>query len=200
MSDGEPGVKEYVEKLVEEVKLYWTVQVAVGAVLGFLGSNLRFVKLASDPVDPVRNITICVIASLILTIGSVYNLIGNYYTCMAGVRARLHGDQENIVTPTLAAMYLILQGLVGSLVALSLTRYQADGTRPVPVSACMVGVVLFSFLNWLICRRVYKGLFAHTDEQGVYRKYSASLARLFLVRASADQPPGPLAPKPAPPL
>ncbi len=162
-------------KLVEEVKLYWTIQVAVAGILGYLGTNLNFTTETA-----VKNIFLCGVSSLLITMGAIYNLIGNYYARIEGSRTGREKDQENIITPTLALIYMIVSGILGGITAYSALR--VTGATGNLLSDAFKGGFAGVLLNWLICRRVFRELY----EEGLasYRDYSRHLRRLFIFDVS----------------
>src|SRR5262249_50031092 len=64
--------------LMAEVKLYWQIQIGVGAVLGFLATQAT----AAGSAEGVRSI-VPLVAFLLLIIGAAYNLLGSYHIWLA---------------------------------------------------------------------------------------------------------------------
>jgi len=109
-------------KLTEEIKLYWTIQLAVCAVLGYLGSNLDFSLAGGEAAETMKNFVVSLIAFIPITIGSIYNLVGNYYIRMSGYT--IEGEeQEDLVSPALAIAYLIVSGVMWAVICYSFINY-----------------------------------------------------------------------------
>jgi hypothetical protein len=171
-------------KLMEEVKLYWTVQTGIAAVLGYLGTHLSFSSSAAAGL--VKNAAVCGVATLLVTIGAIYNLIGNYYTRIAGAQAGNQPQQENIVTPMLARAYVAVSSLLGAVGLVSFARGLAlrlawEWGVWSYAALLLGGVLLGAVSNWLICRSVFQGLYRMGPEE--YRGgYSVPLRRLYRIR------------------
>ena len=158
-------------KLMEEIKLYWTIQLAVGGILSYLGSHLTFSQS-----DAEKNILLCGVSFLLITMGAIYNVIGNYYARMEGARLGRIDEQENLFTPTLALMYLVVCGILGGITAYStLGVLGLAGDLLSSIGGGAVGILL----NWLVCRRVFRELY-DSDKLNIYRDYSRHLRRLYL--------------------
>lgn len=168
-------------KLTEEIKLFWTIQVGVCAVLGYLGTTMDFNS------NYAKTLLVSVIAFLLLLIGSVYNLVANYYIRLSGFETE-GKEQEDIVTPTLGKVYLIISGLVGAIAAYSVVHLLAyirlvDGVPPYRFGSDVVGVVsgilLGTCLNYRQCRRVLQYLCSCDTSERYSGTYSDPIRRVY---------------------
>jgi hypothetical protein len=158
-------------KLMEEIKLYWTVQVAVGGILGYLGANLSFASATAE-----KNIFLCGVSFLLIAMGAIYNLIGNYYARVEGVQAGRSDYQENLFTPTLALIYLIVSAMLGGIFTHS--TLTASGVESSLAYDTLLGSVLGFLLNWIICRHIFRELYDYAPQS--YVNYSQHIRRLYL--------------------
>ncbi len=162
----EAAAKGDSEKMMEEIKLYWTIQIASAAVLGFLASRLDFRK-------PLEILAVCFPAFLLLTVGAIYNLVGNYYIYVEGTRLRVTRSQENVVAPHLCCLYLIFGLLLGGLMGyctddLARSRWliRAAWWRYLFVA---VGAVIGGAFVWWTSAKTYWALRSKgTSEYGTY--------------------------------
>jgi len=157
-------------KVMEEVKLFWTIQIAVCGVLGYLGTNL---KLNATETDYLKNFSISAIALFLLQIGAMYNVVGNYYARVAACGSSLALQQENRITPIVGAFYLAISGLVAAVAI--------KGGIPGVSDWCAIVAGLGGMaLNWTICRWfVYRSL-AGIEHPGTgYCNYARPLLRAY---------------------
>jgi hypothetical protein len=167
-----PSAEASSSKLMEEVKLFWTIQIAVCAVLGYLGNNLVLGPVSAESHESVylKNLCISIVSFFLIQIGAVYNLIGNYYARLAASGSPFGSQQENRVTPTLALFYLVLSGALAALGAK--TGLQHNPERWVPVAA-LLGVAV----NYVVCRGwIYRGLAIRHSE---YISYAKPMRRAY---------------------
>jgi hypothetical protein len=156
---------------MEEIKLYWTVQVAVGGILGYLGANLSFAKATAE-----KNIFLCGVSFLLIAMGAIYNLIGNYYARVEGIQAGRSDYQENLFTPTLALIYLIVSAMLGGIFTYStLLAFGLEGSLAYDA---VMGSVLGFLINWLVCRRIFRELYDKAPKG--YLDYAQHIRRLYL--------------------
>lgn len=167
-------------KLMEEVKLFWTIQIAVCGVLGYLGTNLTLnaPELSSAALVGsvyLKNLCISAIALFLLQIGAIYNLVGNYYARVAASGTRFALQQENRITPTLAFFYLAISGLIA---ALAIKSGIPGASERWIITSGLAGL----FLNGIICRAiVYKALAGKAQQtEADYATYSLPLRRVYL--------------------
>jgi uncharacterized membrane protein SirB2 len=165
-------------KLMEEVKLYWTIQIAVCGVLGYLGTNLTF-NMPSDKSAIagvlLKNLCISSISFFLIQIGAIYNLIGNYYARVAATGSTLEAQQENRITPTLAVFYLIISGAITALGLKAGVPSSADSWLFV---AGLVGVAI----NLICGAFIYGGL---VQKHRAYDQYATPLRTVYIGAALA---------------
>ncbi|NPA40291.1 MAG: hypothetical protein GXO57_07600, partial [Thermodesulfobacteria bacterium] len=119
----------WIQKLMDEVKIFWTVHTAVIGILGHIALisfnfKEKFLKC--------NLILVYFSAYFLIIIGTVYNLVGNYYIflCKEEIRDKkfifLYEKQikeikekkeftkgyENLITPILMIIYTFLGGIV----------------------------------------------------------------------------------------
>jgi len=147
-----PRDESAISKLMEEVKLFWTIQIAVCGVLGYLGTNLVLVveKLKEGSVQigspQLKNLSLCGVSLFLIQIGAMYNVVGNYYARIAASGSAFSQHQENRIAPTLAAFYLIISGAVAALgVKTGFSNLENDLWL---VVAALAGLLM----NYIICR------------------------------------------------
>ncbi len=155
-----------ITKLTEEIKLYWTIQLAVCAVLGYLGSNLDFSLAGGEAAETMKNFVISLISFIPITIGSIYNLVGNYYIRISGYTIE-GAEQEDIISPALAIAYLFVSGMMWAVILYSFINYFWPDR--VMNWASLTGGLLVGFLiNFVCCRFVINEL----CNQEAQRKYA----------------------------
>lgn len=128
-------VSSNTEKLTEEIKLYWTIQTAIVSVLGFLATSIDFSH-------PVKSSAVIVCAILLVGVGAIYNLVGNYYAYHEGERVQMR-NQENVVTPSVMVIYAMLSVILGLLLGHLLVKAVIVNS---PELDALVGQLLPSFL------------------------------------------------------
>ena len=173
------------DKLMEEVKLFWTIQIAVVGVLGYLGSLLlpEAPKETTAPGAPSpitspawTQFMVCTVCYVLLSIGCMYNLVGNYYTHQAG-KSRF--DQEGIVTPLLAGAYLGIAFVVG---LLGWAFFRQAVPLQDPHFRYRIGGLIGYGVNWLLGCLVYRALRRKGGRE--YSEYTAPLRRIYCSRWS----------------
>ncbi|MSM40723.1 MAG: hypothetical protein GJT30_13995 [Geobacter sp.] len=167
-------------KLTEEIKLYWTIQLAVCAVLGYLGSNLDF-SLAGGA-KAMKNFVVSLIAFIPITIGSIYNLVGNYYIRMCGYTIE-GAEQEDILSPALAIAYLIVSGMMWAVICHSFINYFWPGQVKNWMSltlglsvGILINLVCSRLVIYELCTREKHLPYAQRKYAG---KYSEKLRHLY---------------------
>ena len=166
-------------KLIEEVKLYWNIQLATAGILGYMGTTIKELNLQSFVVSFG--------AILLLSIGALYNFVGNYYVFVEGERRDDFWEkEENLVTPSLAAIYLVVSGMVGGICLLSLYLTLAidieSGITRSKIASAAVGFFAGAFFNWFITAAVFESLYRKGSER--YRSYMKRVCRWYLVDSS----------------
>ena len=177
LSSGHQESSPSAAKLTEEVKLYWTIQTAIVSVLGFLSASIDFGR-------PEKSAAVIVCAILLMGIGAIYNLVGNYYAYHEGEDLRVQ-HQENIVTPSVAVIYGVVAPFLGLLLGYALLKVVSKHlltcistwTQVLLPLGTAIGV--FSVLVFVL-RHVYKKLL----EKGSpgYKNYSRPLQTILRVR------------------
>jgi|KBSMisStaDraftv2_1062788.scaffolds.fasta_scaffold05303_3 Phosphorylase superfamily len=159
-------------KVMEEVKLYWTIQIAVCGVLGYLGTNLTLSRPSAHlsptigELDPIylKNLSLAIVSFFLIQIGALYNLIGNYYARIAALGSRLAYQQENRVTPILAFFYALLSAAIAALG----TKTGIPNSGP---GLVLLGSVVGVLVNFIICRGcVYPALAKSGDAYCIYAR------------------------------
>jgi hypothetical protein len=167
--------QDYSSKLIEEVKLYWTVQTAIAGVLGYLGTNIKAFDLQA--------FIVCVVAFLLITIGAIYNFVGNYYVFVeAEGRVGFCDREENLVTPAIAAMYFLVSGVIGAVCIVSLWPMitgsaMGGGVTRGKLALAAIGMLVGAFVNWQITRKVFENLYQIGTDG--YRKYSGWICPFY---------------------
>lgn len=180
-----------ITKLTEEIKLYWTIQLAVCAVLGYLGSNLDFSLAGGEAAETMKNFVISLISFIPITIGSIYNLVGNYYIRISGYTIE-GAEQEDIISPALAIAYLFVSGMMWAVILYSFINYFWPDR--VMNWASLTGGLLVGFLiNFVCCRFVINEL-CNQEAQRKYAerkyagKYSEKLRLIYHCRCPEKEP------------
>ncbi|MFM7070695.1 MAG: hypothetical protein ACKO38_02740 [Planctomycetota bacterium] len=97
------------DKLVEEIKLYWTVEIGIVTVLGVL-----FSQLGSQRTEPMAQFLMCFVAMVLVVVGTMYNIAGNYYTFVTRTQiSGSAGDQEGIISTVMEIAFFLLSGVCG---------------------------------------------------------------------------------------
>lgn len=164
-------------RLIEEIKIYWTIQLAVCAVLGYLGSNIDVIAEGAGRIGNARNFIISLVAFLLVSIGAIYNLVGNYYIRLCGYT--IEGKkQEDIVSPSLAIAYFVISGIIGALITYSFigifTQNVIGG-----VVAMASGLLVGMYVHYRNARFVLREL-CNRDTENIYAgEYSKKLRRIY---------------------
>jgi hypothetical protein len=152
-------------KLTEEVKLIWQIQLGVAAVLGYLGTNLQLNPESSSPFESsphsylnIKNILLCGIAILILMIGSMYNLVGNFYTQQERLWIGRKADQENLVVNIFGGVYTLVFGAIAWVIWASYAGPQeafcfSRTSAEFVATGCLINIIL-----WIVVARYLNGL------------------------------------------
>jgi len=164
-------------KLIEEIKLYWSIQIATAGILGYLGTNINTIDH--------KTFLIAFVAYLLVNIGAIYNFVGNYYIEVAGESIGFTEKQENLITPFIAKIYALISGILGSLILLSLLniiKLFVDETRffDLKIPVALIGFIIGFGVHWSITRKIYRGLY----EKGSlgYIQYSQKIRKWFLMK------------------
>lgn len=165
-------------KLTEEIKLYWTIQLAVCAVLGYLGSNLDFSLVGGA--KAMKNFVVSLIAFIPITIGSIYNLVGNYYIRMSGYT--IEGkEQEDILSPALAIAYLIVSGVMWAVICYSFINYFWPDRWASLTGGLLLGFLINFFCSRFVIKELCKSeMKTDYDKRKYAGKYSEKLRTLYL--------------------
>lgn len=132
--------KGSMDKMLEEIKLYWQVQIGCGGVLGYLGSTL-------DLSQPSKTAYISIVALLLLSIGSVYNLVGNYYIRTEGQALGYAQKQENMITPFIALLYSVISAASGMMLGMCLSSMWPS---LIGIGWVIVLITFVWFLYWML--------------------------------------------------
>lgn len=187
-----PAADVIMAKFTEEIRLFWTIQIAIAAVFGYLGSNLKL-ELA-DPLSQYRNLLFCLMSYFFVLVGSMYNIIGNYYIFEARTRMPdCPGSPDVLIAPTIALLYLMASGIIGSIGAVVIGKL----LNGLPLSVlilpdgmlllAVVGFVFGSVADFLVSRSTYRNVCpceSHMDN--AYRLHSGKLGSLYLVMPLRD--------------
>ncbi len=158
-------------KMMEEIKLYWLIQISSASVLGFLAAHLDLAKKDTT-------FLVCAPGFFLLTIGAVYNIVGNYYIRVEGVVAGLSSSQENVITPHLCTIYMFIGALLGGVMGCCLTGIGFIQRLPHAVGiATSLGALVGAFAIFYVQKKVFLKLYALGDSG--YRVYGRTLMRIF---------------------
>ncbi len=152
--------KMWLGKLIEEVKIFWTMQVGIIAALGYIIAS-KFDKFDFTAVP------FACAALALVTIANVYNYVGNYYTFED--RKNLPGpkQQEAIVTPLLDYIHTFLAAVFGAIIVNGLSTYSPfHFTTPWSArwpnlhtyASIVVGVAVGVVIHWFFVWRTYRNL------------------------------------------
>jgi hypothetical protein len=162
-------IKRDTTKLVEEAKLYWTVQSLIAPVVGYLLSHLTSTNKLWDSI-------FCVLALVPIIVGAVYNLAGAGYIyearCLAGLPIR-----RDFFCAWMATAYVILGG-----VTFGLLGYFAGWYLHLPPRAGLfVGFGLGCTFLWFVSRTTYKQVENECLRQNLqgFDQYLSDVQRLY---------------------
>lgn len=156
-------------KLVEEAKLYWTVQSLIAPVVGYLLSHLTFA-------DKLRDSIFCVLALVPIIVGAVYNLAGAGYIYEARSLAGLP-IRRDFFCAWMATAYVILGG-----VAFGLLGYFVGSSLHLPPRAGLsIGFGLGCAFLWFVSRTIYKQVENECLRQNLqgFDQYLSDVKRLY---------------------
>ena len=162
------------KKLIEEIKLYWQIQIAVVSVLGFLISKI-------DTSGSKNTIMILFSTILLITVGAIYNIVGNYYIRMDC--GDLDYPHENEIAPYLSIIYLFLGFVLGGFLGSILNKefdFLQGGSLLLKFILPAMGAVAGLGLLFYSPRRVFKILYKAGAPQ--YKEYAEPLRKLFKVK------------------
>ena len=167
-------------KLMEEVKLFWQIQLAVPVALGYLFTNLTMDSLKPNAL--IKDIGLLVVVGLITIIGAIYNLIGNYYARVSDAPAKVKLRQENCVTPALMRCYLFLGGTIGSgavCVFILDLALQSGGWNKTLLGFCAAGGAVGALTIWVVCKLVFHARMEKGADKYDEGDYATPLKRIF---------------------
>ncbi|MFP5240343.1 MAG: hypothetical protein ACLGQW_10975 [Acidobacteriota bacterium] len=161
------------KKMLAEIKLYWTIQVGVASILGYLSSKLStpgYMALIS-----------CLPVYLVLLIGAIYNIIGNYYIRIEGAKSGLGHFQENIVTPFICKAYLLIAAALGSFLGLSFVSALCDAlgisSPTAKVFGLSVGIFPGIYIAYYAQCKTFWNLYKASPK--FYKHYAKPLTNIF---------------------
>lgn len=93
------------DKLVEEIKIYWTVQIFAAPAAGFLVTQAKSVAG-----QPFQTAVLYLFAMMPILIGAVYNIVGPAYIHEARRRVAGLESGHDFICPWLALAYLLFGG------------------------------------------------------------------------------------------
>ncbi|MGR8930423.1 MAG: hypothetical protein ACU836_07260 [Gammaproteobacteria bacterium] len=174
------------EKLMEEIKLYWTIQIAVAAGLGFCVQNLMPAIGDDDVRGLVKLISVGFSISFFGLIGMAYNLLGGYFIydarikMEAEIKEKEDGDQsvhkQSIITPIINGAYIVIAGAIWANICVGVVyvfpNIDIICKIVIVVSGFFFGMMAFYFAG----KSIYDEL---SDRNPGYLKYSYKLARFF---------------------
>jgi hypothetical protein len=196
------------DKLIEEVKLYWTIQLGILAGLGVLVANLK------SEVADLPKLFVCFTALGLLLIGTMYNLVGNYYTFMERFSRGTGTLQEDIITIVVGRIYFMISSFAGA--AIGYLFSQVLGPKgaldlqasPItnrigtalgghiaeyvkgfgailsnPFEATLIGFALAALMSWLVFRVTIKKLkrLGTIAQRAAYEQYIRKMRLLFFI-------------------
>ncbi len=161
-----PSKDKLMDKLMEEVKLYWTIQIGIVGVLGLLLSK-------ADPTNPIATATVAAVSLLLVLIGAVTNPAGNYYTFQSRRRLEMDIAQEGVISSTVEIIYIFLTGICGAIFCWAVNELLPDWAKLFTLETPGLMAAVFGFLvggvaNFLITWSVFSSL-AKSDR--AYRNY-----------------------------
>jgi hypothetical protein len=175
------------DKLLEEVKLYWTIQLAVVAGLGFSVENLMPTLNQGDIAGLIKLITVGISISLFGLIGMAYNMLGGYFIFSS--RKRMENESNNniyedenehkqsIMTPIINFTYIIIAAAIWMNICFGVKSVYPS------ITSCFFTIIVASItlsaslIFYLTGRATYCEL---ADRNDKYRKYSDKLASFYL--------------------
>ncbi len=162
------------EKLMEEVKLYWLIQISVAAGVGFSIKNL--LPGINESVKNLGEVfyiwSIIVVVSLLAAIGFSYNLLGTYHIFCCRINARDDKEHEtSITTPLINHAYIVLMFLLwGNAGYRTVDCYREE----IGIPASMVSVSLLSIAGAALFYWIGKGIvqefYVRNEKYAVYAK------------------------------
>jgi hypothetical protein len=163
-------IKPDTTKLVEEAKLYWTVQSLIVPVVGYLLSHLT-------PGDKLQDSVFCLLALVTIVVGAVYNVAGAGYIYEARLLAGLP-IRHDFFCAWMATVYVILAGVTVGLFGHFVGSYLGFPLRAwLLISAFALGCMLL----WTVSRVTYKQVAREFSQQNVagFDQYLRDVKRLY---------------------
>jgi len=162
-------------KITEELKLYWTIQIGVVSILGFLATALEKSPSFTSFIGSLS-------VFMLMTIGAIYNIVGNYYIRLEAIRLGIVAGQENVITPHLAQLYLFFGAVIGLYfgdlgVTLFVNEFSWSISPTVHIASSVGGSIICVFYMYQIQRKVFCNLFESAPPE--YKTYSEPLRKLF---------------------
>lgn len=161
-------------KLMEEAKLYWTVQTVIAPAVGYLLSHVDF-STGPGPKD----FMFLALALMAIVVGAIYNLAGASYIHEARYKiAKLPAGRDSLC-PWMAGIYL----LIGGATTAFLLRSVSTKLRMSTDRALLLGFMLGIAFIWWVSKSTYLGILEDRDDnnRADLRKYLAGLKWLLLI-------------------
>jgi len=162
-------IKRGTTKLVEEAKLYWTVQSLIAPVVGYLLSHLT-------SADKLQDSIFCILALVPIIVGAVYNLAGAGYIDEA---RRLSGlpISRDFFCAWMATAYVMLGGVTVGLLGYFVGPY----LQLPPRAGLFIGIGLGGTLLWFVSRTIYKQVENECSERNIlgFDQYLRDVKRLY---------------------
>jgi hypothetical protein len=161
------------DKLVEEIKLYWTVEIGIVTVLGVL-----FSQLGSQRTEPMAQFLMCFVAMVLVVVGTMYNIAGNYYTFVTRTQiSGTAGDQEGIISTVMEIAFFLLSGVCG----VAMGYYGSVLFESVSLSfwLSLVGLLMGLSVNVAVTLASFKGLVKSSSPSVTYT-YSQYVTRKWV--------------------
>jgi hypothetical protein len=162
-------IKRDTTKLVEEAKLYWTVQSLIAPVVGYLLSHLT-------STGRLWNSIFCILALVPIIVGAVYNLAGAGYIYEARSLAGLP-IRRDFFCAWMATAYVILGG-----VTVGLLGYFIGSSLHLPTRAGLfIGFGLGCAGLWIVSRTTYRQVKNECSRQNIlgFDLYLSDVKRLY---------------------
>jgi hypothetical protein len=162
-------IKRDTTKLVEEAKLYWTVQSLIAPVVGYLLSHLT-------SGEKLWNSIFCVLAIVPIIVGAVYNLAGAGYIYEARSLAGLP-IRRDFFCAWMATAYVLLGGVTFGL----LGYFVGSSLHLPPRVGLIIGLGVGCTFLWFVSRTTYRRVENECSRQNIlgFDHYLSDVKRLY---------------------
>lgn len=172
-------------KLMEELKLYWLIQMSSAAALGFFIEKIIPRHKELKDLGDVLNLWSSVLAiTLIALIAFIYNMLGTYFIYCARKNDPDCGDAEHsmsIMTPIINLAYFVIIGMLWASSAYkSLAPLDINNSSGVLQAVFVLALIALIILIFFLSGKSTLSELKNREKDGYY-KYATTLLKFYFL-------------------